>query len=146
MIIVGLKLAIPNLVVPQLWKLLLIFPGVVGYLLLYMSLLTVIPQRIVIRRDKIIVEHSQKHVIDTSSVSKIWLYAHPSNRLRMKIRFAHAGRPRTRTIGIASHINLDKLCNLLPCHVTVRDARNRTPHPGSPQNTAVHRRGEVRPF
>ncbi|MCC7334862.1 MAG: hypothetical protein IT422_07190 [Pirellulaceae bacterium] len=134
-IVVWLRLATPNFVIPQVWKLLLIFPGVVLYLLFYLSLLTIIPQRIVIRRDKIIVEHSQKRVIETSSVSKIWLYAHTSDKLRMKVRFkAHDNKHRIRTIGIASHVNLDRLCNLLPCPVIVRDARHR-----NPKTQTVHR-------
>ena len=85
------------------------FPALVLFLILQLTLLTLIPQRIVVRRDKVIIEHSQKRVIETSSISKAWLVINSSDRIRLKLCYELDGRRKNLTVGVAAAVDLAEL-------------------------------------
>ncbi len=118
---VGLKIAIPQVILPAIWKMLLIVPGAVLYVLLIFAILSVVPRRIVICRERIVVEHSKKQLIECSSVETAWLVIHRCHRVRLKLRYRDAdGHYRTCKIGIAESIDLQTLRDLLPVATIVR--------------------------
>jgi len=132
-LVVGLRVAVPQVPLPPIWKLLLILPGVILYLVFYLSVLTVIPQRVIIRPDKIVIEHTQQRTITGTAIRKIWLTVHRGNKIRLKIAYLANGHNRTRTIGVGMHVDLGRLSDLLPQPPIVRDARNR--RIGYPEST-----------
>jgi len=132
-LVVGLRMAMPQVALPPIWKLLLILPGVILYLVFYLSVLTVIPQRVIIRPEKIVIEHAQQLTLTSTAIRKIWLTVHRESKIRLKIAYLANGHSRTRTLGVGMHVDLGKLSGLLPQPPIVRDARNR--RIGYPEST-----------
>lgn len=123
-LVLGLKLAMPQIVLPPIWQMILILPGGVLYALVIVVVLILIPRRIVVSRDRIVIEHSKKRLLECSSIRTSWLLVHGTNKVRLKLGYLDAGgRYRICRIGLTPTIDLQTLCDLLPVYPTIHDAR-----------------------
>ncbi len=126
----GFKLALPQLQIGFVWRGVLALPGMYLYLLLMTAVYAAIPPRVEVRNNRIVVQHGQHawFVLATSVTrARIVVFAHDRIRLKLWYRWKLWKRERIRikTIGIATKVNLDQLCQLLPTAPEVWDARQR---------------------
>ncbi|MEM9645693.1 MAG: hypothetical protein AAF989_11940 [Planctomycetota bacterium] len=126
-ILVGLRWWIPQFVLPNLWPLAMAFPAIVLLLVAQFGILTLIPPTATIRADGIRVHHGQSATrIDSKSVTAATLTFHDGDRVRLRICYTKGSERRSRTIGVPPTVDFDRLCELLPVALAVRDARNRS--------------------
>jgi hypothetical protein len=137
-LIVGLKWAIPQIVLPNLGVLLLAFPAILLIVVLQFGLLVLIPPTVTIRPERIFVRHGQSCLmIDAKTIKAAYLTVHAGDRIRLRICYAKDNTVRSRVIGVPSTVDLDRLTALLPIAPEVRDARNRSIVLASSRGTAL---------
>lgn len=125
--IVGVKLAVPQIVLPNLWRLFFALPTILVLLVLQLGVLTLIPPIATIRSDRILVQHGQSAmIIEAKAVTATYLTVHSDDRIRLRICYTRRSGTRTRAIGVPPTVDFDLLSKLLPIAPVVRDARNRT--------------------
>ena len=138
-VLAGLKWAVPKFVVPNLWPIVFAFPAILLMLVAQFGILTLIPPTVTIRADKILVQHGQSAtIIDPNTVTATYLTFHPDDRIRLRIRYTKKMKPKSRVIGVPPTVDISKLSEMLPIIPVVRDARNRSFTPQSPQNNKMH--------
>ena len=126
-LIVGLKWAIPQIVLPNVGELLLAFPAILLIVILQFGLLVLIPPTVTIRPERIFVQHGQSNLrIDAKTITGAYLTVHAGDRIRLRIRHTRYDTVKSRVIGVSSTVDLDRLIALLPIAPEVRDARNRS--------------------
>lgn len=125
-IVAAFKWAVPNLNLFDAWRVLLAAPALVLYLSFYLALLIVIPPGVEVRRDWIQRTHSGPLRIQSARIEAASLTFHADQRIRLRLRYQGRARPRTLTVGVPPSVNLDKLVDLLPVRLVIRDARSRS--------------------
>jgi hypothetical protein len=136
-LIVGLKWAIPQIVLPNVGVLLLAFPAILLTVVLQFGLLVLIPPIATIRPEGILVQHGQSALrIDAKTMTAAYLTVHTGDRIRLRICYAKNDHVRSRSIGVPPTVDLDRLIALLPIAPEVRDARNRSLVLASSRGTA----------
>lgn len=134
-IVAGFKWAVPQMVLPNLWPLVFALPVIVLGIVAQLGLLTLIPPKVTIRSDKILVQHGQSAtIIAPETVSATYLTVHADDRIRLRICYTKKAKAKSRVIGIPPTIDFDRLSEMLPITPVVRDARNRSLTQQSPQN------------
>jgi hypothetical protein len=137
-IIAGFKWAVPRMVLPNLWPLVLALPAIVLMLVAQCGILTLIPPTVTVRTDKILVQHGQSvTIIDSKTVTATYLTFHPDDRIRLRICYTKKSKTRSRVIGVPPTVDFNRLSEMLPMVPAVRDARNRSLTQQSPQNKAI---------
>jgi hypothetical protein len=129
-VIIVFKLAVPQLQLGFVWRAALALPGMYLYLLLMTAIHFAFPPRVEVRGSRISVQHGEHAwfaLAKSMTRARIMVFAPDRVRLRLWYRWKIWKREkiRTRTIGIASNANLDRLCQLLPTAPDVWDARER---------------------
>lgn len=138
-IIAGFKWAVPQMVLPNLWPLVLALPAIVLMFVAQCGILTLIPPTVTIRADKILVQHGESaSIIYTKDVTAIYLVFHPDDRIRLRICYTKKSKTRSRVIGVPPTVDFNRLSEMLPIVPVVHDARNRSLTQQSPQNKALH--------
>ena len=98
----------------------------VGYILFQVGLHIVSPPGVNVRKDRISVKHMlSTWRVDAENVHAIRLAVFAENRIRLRVLYSHYFERRTKTIGVALDVDLDKLIELLPVKPVVLDARKR---------------------
>lgn len=124
--IVGLKWAIPQIVLPNFGILLLAFPAILVIVVLQFGLLVLIPPTATIRPESIFVQHGQSALrIDAKTIIAAYLTVHAGDRIRLRICYTRNDKLKSRVIGVPPTVDLDRLTEFLPVALVVRDARNR---------------------
>ncbi len=122
----ALKIAIPNLAIGNLWPIVFALPGILLAVLAQLTLLTLIPPFVTIRKDKIQYVHGQNGFqINANQIEAIQLTVFSDTRIRLKIRYSHNRKPRILRFGVSPRIVLDSLSNYLPSLPKIVDARSR---------------------
>ncbi|GAA5505308.1 hypothetical protein [Novipirellula caenicola] len=126
-IIGGLKIALPALVIPNLWTVFAALPMILVLLACQFGLLAAIPPNVTLRPDRLQKTHGQTGlVIKADQFVATQLYVHREDRIRLKVRYRQRDRLRTLVLGVPSSIDLDQLVALLPISPKIRDARARS--------------------
>jgi len=124
-IVWGLKWVMPQVILPNLWPLLLALPGILLLLILQTSLLTVIPPTATVWPDKICVQHGDStSIVQAASVSKTFITVFSDQRIRLRICYHRKSKCRSLAIGVPTTVDLERLAELLPVWPIVRDARS----------------------
>jgi hypothetical protein len=127
-IVWGLKWVMPQVILPNLWPLLLALPGILLLLILQTSLLTLIPPTATVRPDKICVQHSESmSIVDAASIARTYIIVFSNQRIRLRICYLHKEKCKSLTIGVPPTVDLERLAELLPVWPIVRDARSWPP-------------------
>lgn len=126
-LIVGLKWAMPQIVLPNVGVLLLAFPAILFTVVLQFGLLVLIPPIATIRPERILVQYGQSGLmIDAKAIKAVSLTVHAGDRIRLRLCYAKDNTVKSRVIGVPPTVDLDRLIALLPIAPEVRDARNRS--------------------
>lgn len=137
-IIAGLKWAVPQIVLPNLWPLIFAFPAILLILGIQFGLLTLMPPTATIRSDRILVHHGQSStIIDARTVTATYLTFHADDRIRLRICYTKYARTKSLVIGVPPTVDFSRLSEMLPVTPVVRDARNRSITQQYPQNKAL---------
>jgi len=122
----ALKIAIPNLALGNLWPIVFALPGILLAVIAQLTLLTIIPPFVTIRRDKIQYVHGQNGFqINANQIQAIQLTVVSDTRIRLKIRYVHNRKSRILRFGVSPRIVLGSLSNCLPLLPKIVDARSR---------------------
>lgn len=122
----ALKMAIPNLAVGNLWLIVFALPVILLAIIAQMTLLTLIPPFVTIRKDKIQYVHGQNGFqINANQIEAIQLTFFSDKRIRLKIRYSHNRKSRILRLGVSPRIVLGSLSNCLPFLPKIVDARCR---------------------
>ena len=125
-IVIGFKIAVPNFALQNLWPMLFALPGILLAVVAQMAILTLIPPFVTIRSDRIQYVHGQNGFeIKPKSIAWIQVSVFSDSIKRMKIAYTPRGKLRILRVGIASHVNLQELIDLLPLEPKILDARGR---------------------
>jgi hypothetical protein len=126
LIVAACKAALPQLQLDFLWRAAAAVPGIYLYLLAMLTLHIIIPPRVELRPNRIVIQHGQStHHIDAKSIVRTRLVIFAPNRIRLRITLRQGRRVRTTTLGVSPKVNLQDLYDLLPITPTIRDARAR---------------------
>lgn len=126
-IVGGFKWIFPQLVLPNLWLLVLSFPGILLCFVVQFGILTLIPPVVTIRADKILIQHGESsRIIDTKSVTSTSLIFHSDDRIRLRICYTKKSKGKSQVVGVPPTVDFNKLTEMLPIAPVVRDARNRS--------------------
>ena len=123
LILVGFKLAIPALVIPNLSPLLFVLPMLLGMLALQTYLITKVDKRVIVTPEKILIQSSSCAIIRTEWLSKVALAIHDNERLRLRLTYEHLGRKGLKLIGAPTDLDILELERLLPIEIEARDYR-----------------------
>lgn len=135
-IIVAFKWAMPQLVLPNLWPILVAFPAIIIGLVAQLGFLLLLPPIVIVRPDKILVANGESAVtIAADTVLETHLTFHAAGRIRLRICYTKGSRTESRVIGVPTTLDFDRLSKLLPIAPIVRDARSRSVTPQSPHET-----------
>ena len=125
-IVIGFKIAVPNFALQNLWPMLFALPGILLAVVAQMAILTLIPPFVTIRSDRIQYVHGQNGFeIKPKSIAWIQVSVFSDSIKRMKIAYSPRRKLRILRVGIASHVNLQALIDLLPLEPKILDARGR---------------------
>lgn len=125
-VVAGFKWMVPQLVIPDLWRMAFAIPGIVLLLGLELSLLSLFQPVVTLRRDRLTIQHGQSAtILDPKQVIKTALTFHRENRVRLRIVYEKGGRVRHRVVGVPATVDFRKLVDMLPLKPTIRDARGR---------------------
>lgn len=134
LLVIGVKWWVPGIQLPPLWQMLFVFPALVFLMLFQTLLLTIIPPSVAIRRKQIVIAHGQHATgIPADQIIAAWLTFHAGLKIRLKIRFHGRKAVRTVNVGVSPKIDFQRLNELMPVEVIVRDARARSGAPHSTQ-------------
>lgn len=126
LIVWGLQWMMPQVILPNLWPLLLALPGILLLLILQTSLLTLIPPTATIWPDKVCVQHGDSaRIVDAASIAKTYIIVFSNQRIRLRICYVRRAKRQSLAIGVPPTVDLDRLAELLPVWPIVRDARSR---------------------
>ena len=123
LILVGFKLAIPALVIPNLSPLLFVLPMLLGMLALQTYLITKFDGRVIVTPEKMLIQSSSWTIIRTEWLSKVALAIHDNERLRLRLTYEHLRRKRLTLIGVPTDLDILELERLLPIEIEARDYR-----------------------
>ena len=124
LILVGFKLAIPALVIPNLLPFLFVLPMLLGMLALQTYLITKFDGRVIVTPEKILIQSgSSLTTIRTDWLSKVALAIHDNERLRLRLTYEHLRRKRLTLIGVPTDLDILELERLLPIEIEARDYR-----------------------
>lgn len=136
-IIAGFKWVFPQLVLPNLWPLVLSIPGILLMLIAQLGILTLIPPVVTIRADNILIQHGESaRIIDPKSVTATYLTFHSDDRIRLRICYTKKSKGKSLVVGVPPTVDFNKLTEMLPIAPVVRDARSRSLSHQNPQNQA----------
>ena len=122
----AVKIAIPNLAIGNLWPIVFALPAILLAVLAQLTLLTLIPPFVTIRKDKIQYAHGQNVIqINANQIEAIQLTVFSDTRIRLKIRYSNKRKLRILRFGVSPGIVLDSLSNHLPSSPKIVDARSR---------------------
>ncbi|MEO1527877.1 MAG: hypothetical protein AAFX06_20795 [Planctomycetota bacterium] len=122
----ALKLAVPGFAIPNLGGLLAALPAILLLLTLQSGMLSVIPPRVTLRRDRLEKHHGQTALrVHSENILSAQVYVHREDRIRLKLRFKGRKREQTLVLGVSPDVDLDQLVGLLPVVPVIRDARSR---------------------
>jgi hypothetical protein len=138
-VVAGFNWAVPQFVLPNLWPIVFALPAILLLLVAQFGILALIPPRVTIRADTILVQHGQSAtIIDPKTVTATYLTFHPDDRIRLRICYTKKSKAKSRVIGVPPSVDFNKLSQMLPIMPVVRDARNRRLKQQNPQNQAMH--------
>ena len=125
-IVLALKIALPNLVLQNLWPMLFALPGILVVVVAQLAILTLIPPFVTIRNDRVQYIHGQNGFeIKSKSIAWIQVTVFSESVKRIKIAYTPKCKLRILRVGIASGIDLDKLMESFPLEPKVLDARGK---------------------
>ncbi|MGE0610654.1 MAG: hypothetical protein AB7O62_26425 [Pirellulales bacterium] len=126
-IVAAVKWANPLLQLDFLWKTLFAVPALYGLLLVHAAILAVVPEHVVVRPDRILVQHGQGiwHV-PAKEIVATRIIVFSSDHIRLRITYVRGSKQRSRTLGVAPGVDLAKLAEILPVPPKIRDARGRS--------------------
>lgn len=134
-IVAGFKWVFPQLVLPNLWLLVLSYPGILLCFVVQFGILTLIPPVVTIRADKILMQHGESaRIIDTKGVTSTCLTFHSDDRIRLRICYTKKSKGMSLVVGVPPTVDFNKLTKMLPIAPVVRDARSRSHSHQNPQN------------
>ena len=126
-IVIVLKIAVPGLVLPNLWHVILALPLILLALVLQFGILAVFPPSVTLRPSRFSKSHGQTGVqIKAEQFVAIQLFVHRQDRIRLKLRYRRRDRLHTLLIGVPNSVDLDQLVTMLPISPKIRDARPRS--------------------
>ncbi len=125
-IVMAAQRAFPLLDIVGLWRMLFMLPGILLLLALELAMLSLIFSRVLVRSDKILIQHSSAQLIDPQIVTATYLIFHPDNKIRLRIHYCRKSRRRCCKLGMPPTVDLERLSELLPISPVVRDARTRS--------------------
>ena len=125
-IVIGVKIAMPQIQLPPLWRMLLVFPTFYAYVLLMLVVHALIPSRIGVHKDRIHVMTGQSHwVVKSEAIQATRIVIYELDRIRLRVYYDHKNKLRSRTFGVGRRVNLDTLAEALAVYPQVWDARSR---------------------
>jgi hypothetical protein len=125
-IVIGLKMVLPMIQLPPLWKMLLALPTFYAYVLLMLLVHALIPSRIEVRKDRMHVMTGQSHwVVKSEAIRSTRIVVFEPDRIRLRVFYQHKDKLRSRTFGVGRRVNLDLLSEVLAAPPRVWDARSR---------------------
>jgi hypothetical protein len=106
---------------------LLVLPGIYAYLLFMVTLHLVIPARVEIRSDRVLFNHGEStFVVRAEKIRATRIVVFAYDRVRLRVTYQRKlGSLRTRTVGVAQKVDLERLSQLLPVAPEIWDARKR---------------------
>ena len=125
-VVVGCKLAFPLLQLDFLWRAIVAIPSLYFFLAGLLLAYVVLPPRVEVRPDRILISHGQVvRRVNASSVISTRIVIFSADKTRLRITYSDKSRRRSRTIGVSRTIDLNELYDLLPGPPSVRDCRRR---------------------
>ncbi len=125
-VIAGFRFAFPNIVVPNLWPMVAVLPGLLLVLAMQLSLLTAIKPSVSVNATRIKRTHGEtRFQIKMSDLSYVRLYFHTRGRARLKLRHRAIRADRIKSVGVPCDLDFDALLASLPDSTMVFDARSR---------------------
>jgi hypothetical protein len=125
-IVIGLKIAIPMIQLPPLWKMLSALPVFYAYVLIMWLVHTLIPSRVDIRKDRIhAVTGQSQWMVKSDAVRGARIVVFAPDRIRLRIFYQRKDQLRSRTFGVGRRVSLDRLSAMFATPPQVWDARHR---------------------
>ncbi len=125
-IVIVLKIAVPALVIPNLWRVVAAVPMLLLLLVVQFGILAVIPPSVTLRPDRLQKSHGQTGLrITADQFVAIQLYVHRQDLIRLKVRYRRRDRLHTLVLGVPCSVDLDQMIAMLPISPKIRDARAR---------------------
>lgn len=126
-LLVGCKIAFPLFDLGIAWRMLLALPAIYLYVLVMALLQVMVPARVEVRSDRVAISQGQTAtVIRPQELRAARITCFADDRVRLRLFYLWRGRLRTRTLGLAAGIDLERLCALLPVEPRIIDARRRS--------------------
>jgi hypothetical protein len=125
-IVAAVEWAVPLVVLPPWWKLLLVLPGFYAYAAVMVLVHAVIPSQVKVCKKHIHIMTGQSHwVVKAEAIRKTRIVVFRADRIRLRVWYERKGRTGTRTAAIGRGVDLRRLSDLLPIKPQVWDARRR---------------------
>ena len=119
-----LKFAFPGIVLPNLWSVVFLLPGVIGCMVLQMGMLSLFRHRVLVTPKKIVISRGQSVItIKPAFLKCATLTVHDFGKSRLRFDYRLKSQNRIITVGLSDDCDLFKLAELLPIEMVVRDAR-----------------------
>lgn len=124
-LVAAVKWALPAVQLPPLWRMLLPIPVLYAYLAVMTGQHLVVPARVFVRRDVIRRSHGDQWFVKSTEITRLRITVFAPDRVRLRVFYRRKDCPRSRAFGIAPHVNLAALAELLPLAPQIWDARPR---------------------
>ena len=135
LIVLGLKIALPGIVIPNLLPLLLVYPMLMGNLAIQTYFSTLVSPTITVTATKIFISQGQSATtIPTDQLTSVVLAIHDDNKSRLRLRYQRRGKSRLKIIGMPWEVSLLELEKLLAIKITPRDYRRKSQEQLDQQN------------
>ena len=124
-VLVGLaKWAFPLLPVGDLWKAVVVIPGMFAYLAIMIGLHIALPKFVKVRKDRVLIHHGQTPtMIKADEIQSTRLVFFGDGRAVMRITYCQKDRRRSLNVAVKPGVDLKKLVELLPVPPRVSDLR-----------------------
>lgn len=124
-LIFAVKWFVPQVQLLGLWQMAVQIPTLVGLLYLYAWLDRLIPARVVIKDNRIVVQRGEAvAVVYFKDVTSVSVIVFNEKMLRLSMRYRSKKGKRSLRLGLPVDMNLDELMEKFSCEKKVFDARN----------------------
>ena len=125
-IVVGLRVALPLIQLPPLWKMLAALPAFYAMMGVNLGVYALLPSRVEIRKDRIhVITGQSQWMVQSKAVRGTRIVIFAPDRIRLRIFYQHKDELRSRNLAIGRFVSLDQLAAVFETPPQVWDARSR---------------------
>jgi len=125
LLVLGVKQWVPQVDLRGLWNLVLEIPALFALLYLYAALDRLIPARIVMKSDRLVIQRGETvAVIHLRDISSVRLTVFSEKKIRLSLRYRSKKGEKTLRLGLPAGIKLQEFMANFRCEQKVLDARH----------------------